>query len=182
MHRHTMVIPSLYQCLKDSVIFTSLNTRFENGCRDTLSDSFLPGPYATLHIISQALVLCPGESKLLLENTNPNFDYFGHHNLALILRINKTHSHRGRRQDLFGDGYRWLMSGKWQYISRCIGNHKFVYRRWKLYLRWQGAIDGRGWGRTSQRVHLVRCSGFGNEIANEAQLSTTFNGDEKNIM
>ena len=24
--------------------------------------------------------------------------------------------------------------------------------------------------------------GFGNEIANEAQLSTTFNGDEKNIM
>ena len=89
MHRHTMVIPSLYQCLKTvSYLQVSIpDLKMAVGIHLVI-------PFYLVHmqhyIISQALVLCPGESKLLLENTNPNFDYFGHHNLALILRIQQN--------------------------------------------------------------------------------------------
>lgn len=60
---------------KDSTIFGSIFTEFDNGCKDTLLREFIPGPYATLKFIEDSLVLCPNEVKHLIANGNPLFDY-----------------------------------------------------------------------------------------------------------
>jgi gliding motility-associated-like protein len=60
---------------KDSTIYGSIFTEYENGCKDTLLRQFIPGPYATLKFIEDSLVLCPGEVKHLIANGNPDFDY-----------------------------------------------------------------------------------------------------------
>ncbi|MBK8700116.1 MAG: gliding motility-associated C-terminal domain-containing protein [Saprospiraceae bacterium] len=61
---------------KDSLISATISTTFENSCRDTVQNLFLPGPFATLDVIQDSLVLCPGETKFLIENGNPSFDYY----------------------------------------------------------------------------------------------------------
>lgn len=164
---------------KDSVILTSLSTRFENGCRDTLNESFLPGPFATLHIISDALVLCPGESKLLLENGNSDFDYFWSPQLGLDL----TDPTKPILTAVEDKVYSVTVSDGLCQVSGSISVD--VLETINLFIEGENftcdgkvlltAIGGVGPG----QYIWSDTPGFGNEIATGTQLSTTFNGDEK---
>ena len=60
---------------KDSLLSLKLFTKFNNGCSDTVSANFLPGPFATLEILADSLVLCPYEEAHLIKNGNPAFTY-----------------------------------------------------------------------------------------------------------
>ncbi len=70
---------------KDSTIFGTIFTEFDNGCKDLVQKQFLPGPFATLQIIADSLVLCPGEKKSLIEGGNPLFTYSWSPQLGLNL-------------------------------------------------------------------------------------------------
>jgi len=60
---------------KDSLLLFSMSTTFANGCIDKLSNSFLPGPFATVKFGADPVLLCPGERKELLNNGNPDWTY-----------------------------------------------------------------------------------------------------------
>jgi len=60
---------------KDSILALQLVGNFANGCSDTLQRTFLPGPYASIKFAATPLILCPGETKNLLTNSNPNWTY-----------------------------------------------------------------------------------------------------------
>ncbi len=60
---------------KDSTIYGSVKTKFSNGCIDEVEKTFLPGPFATLKIISDSLTLCPLEKKNLITSGNPALTY-----------------------------------------------------------------------------------------------------------
>ncbi len=72
---------------KDSIIFGSIQGEFENGCKDLVEKQFLPGPFATLQIIQDSLVLCPEEKKALIMGGNPAFDYFWSPTIGLDLTV-----------------------------------------------------------------------------------------------
>lgn len=65
----TLVIP------KDSVLYYTLNVAFANGCTDTVNADTIPGPFATLAFSESPIVLCPGETKSILTNANPDWTY-----------------------------------------------------------------------------------------------------------
>lgn len=48
---------------------------FENGCTDTIRESFLPGPFPTLEFTAGSHILCPNQSKELLLNGNADWTY-----------------------------------------------------------------------------------------------------------
>jgi gliding motility-associated-like protein len=60
---------------KDSLIIGTLTTEFNNGCKDEIEKQFIPGPFATLKLISDSLVLCPNEKVALITGGNPLLDY-----------------------------------------------------------------------------------------------------------
>lgn len=60
---------------KDSLLVFNMTTTFANGCIDRLSNSFLPGPFATVKFGADPVLLCPGETKPLLNNGNPDWTY-----------------------------------------------------------------------------------------------------------
>lgn len=60
---------------KDSLLVFNMTTTFVNGCVDKLSNSFLPGPFATLKFIADPILLCQGDSKQILTNANPDWTY-----------------------------------------------------------------------------------------------------------
>lgn len=164
---------------KDSTIYTSLNTQFENGCRDTLEAQFTPGPYATLHIIADSLVLCPGETKQLLENVNTNFDYFWSPQLGLDLSDPTKPILTAVEDKVYSvtvtDGL-CLVTGKikvdvLETINLGIEGENFTCDG-KVNLT---AIGGVGPG----QYFWSDQPGFGNEIASGAQLNTTFTDNVK---
>lgn len=60
---------------KDSLVTAAVFTQFKNGCRDIISNQFLPGPFATIHLIGSNDTLCPNEEKIIFTNRNPDFTY-----------------------------------------------------------------------------------------------------------
>lgn len=60
---------------KDSTISVTLSADFDNGCRDEISDTILPGPFATLDFVSDTLVICPNEARPLFASGNPDLSY-----------------------------------------------------------------------------------------------------------
>lgn len=60
---------------KDSILFYTLSGTFSNGCVDQISRSVLPGPFATLNIVADPIILCPGESKAIITGGNPDWTY-----------------------------------------------------------------------------------------------------------
>ncbi|HRX29539.1 MAG TPA: gliding motility-associated C-terminal domain-containing protein, partial [Saprospiraceae bacterium] len=59
---------------KDSIMTLTLYAEFENGCTDTLTETFIPGPYATLNMVDNG-ILCPGTEVHLVQNPYPNLSY-----------------------------------------------------------------------------------------------------------
>jgi gliding motility-associated-like protein len=60
---------------KDSLVKLDFTAAFANGCTDRVQTTFLPGPYASVKFETEPLVLCPGESKYLIKNSNPAWTY-----------------------------------------------------------------------------------------------------------
>ncbi|MBK9253964.1 MAG: gliding motility-associated C-terminal domain-containing protein [Saprospiraceae bacterium] len=60
---------------KDSFVDVFLTVNYANGCIDTLTDRFLPGPFATIQLSTQPVILCPGQTKALVQNPNPDWTY-----------------------------------------------------------------------------------------------------------
>lgn len=60
---------------KDSLLEFTLNVRFQNGCEDEIKKSFVPGPFVTLKIIDEPLILCPGDIRPLIKEGNAIWTY-----------------------------------------------------------------------------------------------------------
>lgn len=67
--------PVLITVPKDSTVFVTLSTNFENACTDEISNSFYPGDFATIELVGDTLVLCPNEEGPININGNPNLTY-----------------------------------------------------------------------------------------------------------
>jgi gliding motility-associated-like protein len=67
--------PAQLNVPKDSIIKLNFTAAFTNGCIDSVQTSFLPGPYASVKFDSEPIVLCPGEKKYLIKNSNPSWTY-----------------------------------------------------------------------------------------------------------
>jgi gliding motility-associated-like protein len=60
---------------KDSLLSYTLITAFANGCIDTINNSLIPGPYAQIKFQGDTLILCPGQKKTFVTNSNPAWQY-----------------------------------------------------------------------------------------------------------
>ncbi len=60
---------------KDKLLDIKFAAIFSNGCTDTIADAFIPGPYPTLVFADTMFILCPGQTKSILLNANPAWDY-----------------------------------------------------------------------------------------------------------
>lgn len=64
-----------YDIEKDILLNLRMEVVFTNGCIDTLSDSFVPGPYPTIVFTTNPRKICLGDTVSLLENANPDWTY-----------------------------------------------------------------------------------------------------------
>jgi gliding motility-associated-like protein len=72
----TSAADSVYLTIpKDSVMTLTLAILFENGCIDSLSQSFIPGPYATINLVEGPVEICPGNPVNLVLNPYPELTY-----------------------------------------------------------------------------------------------------------
>ncbi len=164
---------------KDSLIFTQISTLFQNGCRDTVVETYLPGPYATLHIIADSLVLCPGESKVLLSNVNTNFDYIWSPLIGLDLTDPTKPTLTAVEDKVYSitvtDG---LCSVRGSITVDVLETIKLAIQGENYTC--DGSVELTAIGGVGPGQYIWSDTpGFGNEIANGVQLNTTFSGDTK---
>lgn len=62
-----------YSITKDEMIRLVQIVTFENGCIDTLTEEFIPGPYPTINFTSSPRKVCLGDTVSII--TNPNSDW-----------------------------------------------------------------------------------------------------------
>ncbi len=60
---------------KDSLVELFFVSTFDNGCTDTIVDSFIPGPFATIHFYAEPFKICIGDSMHIVSNPNSDFTY-----------------------------------------------------------------------------------------------------------
>lgn len=60
---------------KDSVVTVDFTVTFENGCGDNITESYVPGPFATISFDASPFVLCLGDTLPFVSNPNEDFTY-----------------------------------------------------------------------------------------------------------
>jgi gliding motility-associated-like protein len=60
---------------KDSILTLELLVNFENGCGDIITETFVPGPFATISFEAVSSLICVGDTVPFVSNPNSDFTY-----------------------------------------------------------------------------------------------------------
>ena len=60
---------------KDSLVNMTMVTNFSNGCQDVITESFVPGPYATIEFDITPLIICLGDTIYNVSSPNSALQY-----------------------------------------------------------------------------------------------------------
>lgn len=60
---------------KDSLLSIEYTVIFENGCRDIITETYVPGPFATISFEAEPFKICLGDSLTFVVNPNSDFTY-----------------------------------------------------------------------------------------------------------
>lgn len=80
---------------KDSLLTIELIVNFENGCGDVITESFIPGPFATVSFDADAMVICIGDTLPFVSNPNSNFTYTWNPETGLVFDAPYSNSNPG---------------------------------------------------------------------------------------
>ena len=80
---------------KDSILTLELLVNFENGCGDIISETFLPGPFATVSFDAVAMLICVGDTVPFVSNPNSDFTYTWNPEGGLVFEAPYSNSNPG---------------------------------------------------------------------------------------
>lgn len=80
---------------KDSLLTIELLVNFENGCGDVISESFIPGPFATVSFDADAMVICVGDTLSFVSVPNSDFIYSWSPEAGLVFDAPYSNSNPG---------------------------------------------------------------------------------------
>ena len=80
---------------KDSILTLELLVNFENGCGDVITETFLPGPFATVSFDADAMIICVGDTLAFVTNPNSDFTYTWSPEAGLVFDTPYSNSNPG---------------------------------------------------------------------------------------
>ncbi|MFT4534406.1 MAG: gliding motility-associated-like protein [Saprospiraceae bacterium] len=80
---------------KDSLLNLELLVNFENGCGDVISESFIPGPFATIEFDAESMLICVGDTVPFVSDPNSDFTYTWSPETGLVFDAPYSNSNPG---------------------------------------------------------------------------------------